>query len=166
MLTGLQREILRWEKSIYCLLNSRTTGLHGHWSFHRHPTIWIHYVWMWKGRGNVNDYDLLLARRIWWRTQATISEGVTSVRIPGQNPAMMSQFCGSFRTFGIKGQALHIRGLTGWIVQILSFQKTQYPFSAWARTCLLPESWQYFSRNSCGSKWMKTAIAWTSSGET
>lgn len=37
--------------------------------------------------------------------------------MPGQEFAMANQLDGSFSTPGINGQARHIRGLTGWMVQ-------------------------------------------------
>jgi hypothetical protein len=36
-----------------------------------------------------------------------------SVRMPGQLPAMIAQFCGSATTLSMNGQRRHMRGFTG-----------------------------------------------------
>lgn len=79
--------------------------------------------------------------------------------MPGQESAIAFQFSGWETTVGIKGQFLHMRGFTGWIVHCFSESKNMHlPFSNWLKTNLEPDLLQNLDLNSPISQFINPAI--------
>jgi hypothetical protein len=93
------------------------------------------------------------------RTHFTRPSKLPLSRIPGHTDLIAAQFDVSTSILSIKGQILHIRGLTSWMVHSL-FQKIQYPDSPVLMRGRPPDHSQYSERNRSGvmSRWCEIRV--------